>query len=179
LPAESQTHQKDLKVKGNRKRNLLTLGTVLLVVVMCLAVISAAFFGGIIPGFTFGGVYTHSPTATYSGYFSIEYVGVYHYVQAMPVCRAAFPPCIATSEFLFYMNAKNGTIRLVFYCGHVAKYYCESPSQLQFSNGTCLHVKGTLLRPSKWPSDQYSPTMSFDGDLYVFENESLPQIACS
>jgi len=166
-------------MKSNRKPNLLTLGTVLLVVVTLLAVISAAFFGGIIPGFEYGGVYTHSPTATYSGYFSISYVGVYHYVQATPICRTAFPPCIASDEALFYMNAKNGTIRLVFYCGSVAKYFCDSPSQLQFSDGTCLRVKGTLLKPSKWPSQQFSPTINFEGDLFVFENETLPQSACS
>ena len=165
-------------MKRNRKRHLLTLGTVLLIVVISLAVISAAFFGGIIPGFEFGGVYTHSPTATYSGYFSISYVGVYHYVRATPVCRTEFPPCIASDEALFYMNAKNGTIRLIF-CGGVAKYFCESPSQLQFTDGTCLRVKGTLLKPSKWPGQLFSPTMNFEGDLYVFENETLPKIACS
>lgn len=166
-------------MKTNRKRKLLNLGTLLLVVAMSLALISAAFFEGIIPGFEYGGVYTHSPTATYSGHFSINYVGVYHYVQAVPVCRTAFPPCLSSGQALFYMNAKNGTIRLVFYCGSPVKYYCESPSQLPFNDGACLHVKGTLLEPSKWPTDQFTLSLHFSGDLYVFENETLPETSCS
>ena len=166
-------------MKDNKENRPLNLGTVLLVVAMSLVAISAAFFGGIIPGFEYGGVYTHSPTATYSGQFSINYVGVYHYVQAVPVCRTASPLCLSSDATLFYMNAKNGTIQLVFYCGSIVKYFCESSSQLPFNDGACLHVKGTLLEPSKWPSDQFTPSMHFNGDLYVFENETLPETACS
>ena len=166
-------------MKKNRESKLRILGTVLLVVVMAIAVISAGIFGGIIPGFEFGGLYTHSPTVTYSGYFSINYVGFYHYVQAEPVCRTAFPPCLASGEALFYMNAKNGTVQLVFYCGSIVKYYCESPTQLPFGDGACLHVKGTLIEPSKWPSNQFTPSMHFNGDLYVFENETLPETSCA
>jgi hypothetical protein len=168
-----------LKMKEHGKRRFHALATFLLVIAACFGVISAAFYGGLIPGFEFGGVYTHSPTATYSGYFSINYVGAYHYVQAVPVCRYAFPPCLSSGEAVFYMNAKNGTVRLVFYCGGLVKYYCESPSQLPFGDGTCLHVKGTLLEPSKWPTDQFTPSMRFTGDLYVFENETLPETSCS
>jgi hypothetical protein len=160
-----------------RRRKLLTLGAVLLVLGASFGVVSAAFFAALIPGFESGGVYMHSATATYSGHFSINYVGVYHYVGAVPVCRTAFPPCLASDEALFYMNAKNGTIRLVFYCG-IVKYYCESPSQLPFKDGACIHVKGTLLQPSKWPSDQFSPPIHFVGDMYVFENETLPETSC-
>jgi hypothetical protein len=164
---------------SGRKPRLLTLGTVLLVLATSIGIFSTALFGGIIPGFRYGGVYTHSPTATYSGYFSINYVGVYHYVQATPICRTAFPPCLAPDEVVFFLNAKNGTIRLVFYCGGIVKDYCESPSQLSVSDGACLHVKGTLIVPSKWPSSQFSPRMQFDGDLYVFENQTLPEASCS
>ena len=167
-------------MKSNKKKpRLLTLGTVILVMGASFGIISAAIFGGIVPGFEYGGVYTHSPTATYQGYLSINYLGVYHYVHAVPICRTAFPPCHAPDEALFYLNAKNGTIRLIFYCGNIVKYYCESPSQLPFSDGTCLHVKGTLLEPSKWPSDQFSPSMHFSGDLYVFQNQTLPETSCS
>jgi hypothetical protein len=163
---------------SSRKPRLLTLGTVLLVLAASIGIFSAALFGGIIPGFMYGGVYTHSPTTTYSGYFSINYVGVYHSAQATPVCRTAFPPCLAPDEVVFFLNAKNGTIRLIFYCG-VVKYYCESPSQLSFSDGACLHVRGTLIEPSKWPGDQFYPQMHFDGDLYVFEDQTLHESLCS
>jgi hypothetical protein len=164
-----------MKRKG--KRRVISVGTILLVTAACAGILWAAFFGGFVPGFRYG-VRTQSPTASYSGYFSINYVGIYHNVQAVPVCRTGFPPCQANDQTLFFLNAKNGTIRLVFYCG-VVPYYCESPSQLSFIDGACLHVKGTLIEPSKWPSNLFSPSMHFDGDLYVFENQTLPEASCS
>jgi hypothetical protein len=164
---------------SSRKPRPLSIGTILLVLVASAGIVSAALLGGLVPGFRYG-VRTQSPTATYSGYFSINYVGVYHYVHAVPVCRTAFPPCLAHDEALFFLNAKNGTIRLVFYCGiSVVPYYCESPSDLSFGDGACLHVRGTLIEPSKWPSDQFSPSIGFEGDLYVFENQTLPATSCS
>lgn len=166
------------KMKPTGKPRVLSLGAALLIFAACFGLMLTALFGGFIPGFEYGGVYTHSPTATYQGYMSINFLGIYHYVRAVPNCRSGFPPCATPDEALFFMNAKNGTIRLVFYCG-VVKYYCGSPSQLRFSDGTCLHVKGTLLEPSKWPSDQYKPSMHFSGDLYVFENQTLPETSCS
>jgi hypothetical protein len=163
--------------ESNRPRTL-RLITVFLVLGASLGLVSAAIFGGIVPGFEPGGIHTHSPTVTYQGYFSVNYQGVYHFVQAVPVCRTGFPPCLASDESVFYLNSKNGTIRLIFYCGGIVKEYCNSPSQLPFIDGACLHVKGTLLEPSKWPSDQFSPSMHFNGDLYVFENQTLPAPSC-
>jgi hypothetical protein len=162
---------------NSRKPRRLTIGTILLVLAASIGIVSAALLGGFIPRSRYG-VHTQPPSVTYSGYFSINYVGVYHHVNAVPVCRTAFPPCLTKDEPLFFMNAKNGTIRLMFYCG-VIPYYCESPTQLSFSDGTCLHVKGTLIEPSKWPTNQFSPSMHFNGDLYVFENQTLPKASCS
>jgi len=167
-------------MESSRKPRLLTLGTILLVLSASVGLTSAAIFAGFTPGLKYGGIYTHSPTATYQGYFSINFVGVYHYVHAVPTCRTASPPCATPDEALFYMNARNGTIRLIFYCGSAVKYYfCESPSRLPFSDGACVHVSGTFIEPSKWPGDSFSPRMHFKGDLYVFQNETLPQISCS
>jgi hypothetical protein len=163
---------------STRKPRPLTIGTILLVLAASAGIVSAAIFGGFVPGFRYG-ARTQSPTMTYLGYLSVNYVGVYHYVQVTPVCRTAFLPCPANDEALFFLNAQNGTIRLIFYCGSGVPYYCESPSELSFSEGACLHVKGTLIQPSKWPTGQFSPSMRFDGDLYVFENQTLPELSCS
>jgi hypothetical protein len=165
-------------MKGG-KRSYLRWGAVLLVLGASLGLMSAAIIAGIVPGFEAGGVHSLSPTATYQGYLGVDYQGVYRYVQAVPNCRTDFPPCLASDEALFYLNTKNGTIRLIFYCGGLVKDYCESPAQLTFNDGACLRVKGTLLEPSKWPSEQFSPLMHFKGDLYVFENQTLPQGSCS
>jgi hypothetical protein len=165
-------------MKGS-KRPYLRLGAVLLVLGASLGLTSAAIIAGIVPGFEAGGVHRLSPTATYRGYLGVDYQGVYGYVEAVPNCRTGFPPCFTSDEALFYLNTENETIRLIFYCGGLVKNYCESPSQLPFSGGACIHVKGTFLEPSQWPSEKFSPSMHFRGDLYVFENQTLPKGACS
>ncbi|MGA2460020.1 MAG: hypothetical protein ABSF82_01165 [Candidatus Bathyarchaeia archaeon] len=167
-------------MRPNKRRTYLTIISILLVAAASTGLISAAMSGGIVPGVPgVGEASTHSPTATYQGYLGATYHGLYQYVEATPLCRNAFPPCMAPDEAVFYLTSKNGTIRLVFYCGAFSLDYCDSPSQLPFSNGTCLQVKGTLLQPSKWPTNQFNPTMHFNGDLYVFENETLPGTSCS
>jgi hypothetical protein len=112
----------------------------------------------------------HSPTATHTGYFSVAYTGVYHYVEAQPLCSKTFPPCWVSNEAVFYLVTGNGneTVRLVFYCGPLQLDYCNSPQQLPFHDGDWIYVKGTLLQPSDWPTSKYQPTLQFTGDLYVF-----------
>lgn len=107
----------------------------------------------------------HSPTATHTGYFSVSYTGVYHYVIAQPLCGKSFPPCWVPSEIVFYLTTENATIRLLFYCG---QDYCSSSQQLPFHDGEGIYVKGTLLQPSDWPTSKYQPALEFIGDLYVF-----------
>ena len=82
-------------MKPNKKRTRLNFVTVLLVIGASLGLMSAAITAGIVPGFEMGGVHSHSPTATYQGYFSVGYTGVYHFVHAEPLCRTTFPPCMA------------------------------------------------------------------------------------
>jgi hypothetical protein len=156
--------------RKRKQRALRFVTSVVLVLATSLGLVSAAMLGG---------VYRHSPTATYQGYFSISYRGVYHYLDAEPICRTNLPPCLVSSEAVFYMNTENGTIRLVFYCGKIVQDYCTNASQLPFGNGTCLHVKGTLLKPSRWPSNQFSPFIHFEGDLYVFTYEIIPSASCA
>jgi hypothetical protein len=106
-----------------------------------------------------------SPTATHTEYLSVGYSGVYHYVDAQPLCAQTFPLCFVGSEDVFYLTTQNATIQLVFYCG---AGYCYSAQQLPFNDGDRIYVKGTLLQPSDWPTNEYHPTLRFFGDLYVF-----------
>ena len=107
----------------------------------------------------------HSPTATYSGFLSVRYTGVYHYVDAQPVCESS-PLCLVPSEIVFYLATENATIiRLVFFCGAGV---CLSAEQLPFSDGMKINVQGTLIVPSSWQSSEYQPTLRFIADLYVF-----------
>jgi hypothetical protein len=108
----------------------------------------------------------HSPTATHTGYFSASYTGVYHYVEAQPLCSKNFPPCWVPSEVVFYLTTENETVRLIFYC---SAGFCYSAQQLPFHEGDRIYVKGTLLQPSDWPTNKYQPTLEFVGDLYVFK----------
>ena len=110
-----------------------------------------------------------SPTATHTGYVGVGYTGVYHYVTAQPVCAQTFPPCLVGNEVVWYLSTPNATIRLIFYC---AVGYCWNAQQLPFKDGDEIHVRGTLLCPSDWPTDKYQPTLRFFGDLYVFNYTS-------
>jgi hypothetical protein len=160
------------RMETSRRRKLLTLGTMLLVVGASFGFMSAAIIEAIVPVFKVAHTYFRS----YQGYLSVNYEGIYRYVTAISTCNTGFTSCAESNQTVFYLTTKNATIQLIFYCGN---YYCDSPSQLPFSDGTCLHVKGTLIEPSMWPSDQFSPSMHFDGDLYVFENQTLPKTSCS
>ncbi len=116
---------------------------------------------------TGGGVYWHSPTKTYQGSLSESFYGVYRYVSAVPLCSQTFPPCIHPDEVVFYLETDTGLlVRLIFLCGFEN---CYRTSQLPFSNGTRVYVKGTLIEPSEWPPLDYEPRLYFAGDLYVLE----------
>jgi hypothetical protein len=159
-------------METSRKLKLLILGTILLVVGASFGFMSAAIIEAIVPVFKVA----HINSRSYQQYMLVSYQGIYHYVTATPICTTGFASCTGSNQTLFYLTTENATIQLIFYCGN---YYCDSPSQLPFNDGTCLHVKGTLLEPSEWPSDQFSPSMHFEGDLYVFGNQPLPETSCS
>lgn len=171
----------------NRKARILSPVAVLLVLAAAAGLMASAIIGGLVPGFVPGGFYSHSPTITYREFLAVNYTGVYHVSQAEPICNSAFPPCFAANETIFFLSTRNGTVRLVFYCGTTRAGLttmtgwvdlCSKASELQLEEGTCLHVKGTLLQPSSWPSKQYFPFMRFDGDLFVFTYNQVPQASC-
>jgi hypothetical protein len=135
-----------------------------LVISAILGLVSGVIIGTSVPTVPF-----HSPTATHTGYFSISYTGVYHYVVARPLCDYNTPPCGLPGEVVWFLTTVNATIRLIFYCGND---FCSGPEQLPFREGEIVYVKGTLLTPSEWPTNQYRPALEFLGDLYVFKYSS-------
>lgn len=142
-----------------RKPSVRTLVSLILVITAASGLVSAVLNAT-------SNVSFHSPTATHTGYFSVSYTGVYHYVTAEPLCSMNFPPCWTPSEVVFYLTTENETVRLVFYCG---LDYCYSAQQLPFHDGERIYVKGTLIQPSDWPTSKYQPALQFIADLYVFK----------
>ena len=142
-----------------RKLSMRTLVSLIVAITAALGLVSAVLNATSTVSFL-------SPTATHTGYFAVSYTGVYHYVTAEPVCSMIFPPCWTPSEVVFYLTTENETaVRLVFYCG---PDYCYNPQQISFHDGDRIYVKGTLIRPSDWPTSKYQPVLQFIGDLYVF-----------
>jgi hypothetical protein len=137
-----------------------------LVSIVIMIVVVVSLFSAWIPSYR---ISFQSPTATHTGYVGMSYTGVYHYVNAQPLCAQSFPPCLVGGEAVFYLSTPNATIRLVFYCG---AGYCWNAQQLPFKDGDEIHVEGTLLRPSDWPTSKYQPTLQFFGDMYVFNYTS-------
>jgi hypothetical protein len=174
-------------MKSGKKSKILSPVTLFLVLAAAAGLMTTAIMEGIVPGFVIGGIYSRSPTITYQGSLAVNYVGVYHVIQAQPICNSAFPPCFAANETVFFLSTRNGTIRLVFYCGKTMQGlttitgwvdFCSNASQLQPNDGVCLHVEGTLLQPSSWPNKQYLPSLRFDADLFVFSYTQVPQATC-
>jgi hypothetical protein len=113
-----------------------------------------------------------SPTATYTGQLGVSFQGRYHYLTAVPKCRHNLFGCVASDEVVFYLETNTTVIRLIFYCG-VAPDFCVRADQLPFSDGSLIYVKGTLIEPSKWPTNQFEPTLSFNADFYVFNYTAI------
>jgi len=146
------------RIKGKKNSRLgVAFASVIVATVALLGVLSASLPN---PPLTF-----QSPTATHTGIVGASYTGVYHYVNAQPLCALTFPPCLVGSEVVWYLTTPNETIRLIFYCG---VGYCWNAQQISFKDGDMIHVEGTLLRPSDWPTNRYQPPLQFFGDLYVF-----------
>ena len=156
----------------SKRNSRLSIVSILLVVAASMGLVSAAIT-------TFNvGQHSISPTITYSGYLNTSYYGIYHYVLAEPLCSKAFPPCFQQGEVVFYLDTSHESIRLIFYCG-VVYYYCSSAADVPLQEGSCINVKGTLLIPSKWPTNQFDPPLQFSGDLYVFHYSTVSESACS
>jgi hypothetical protein len=79
---------------------------------------------------------------------------------------------VASDEVVFYLETNTTVIRLIFYCG-VAPDFCVRADQLPFSDGSLIYVKGTLIEPSKWPTSQFEPTLTFSADLYIFNYTAI------
>jgi len=113
-----------------------------------------------------------SPTTTYTGQMGVSLQGRYHYLTAVPKCRHNLFGCVASDEVVFYLETNTTIIRLIFYCGIVPDF-CTRADQLPFTDGDSIHVKGTLIQPSKWPTTQFEQTISFNADLYVFHYDAI------
>jgi hypothetical protein len=149
------------------------LWSLLLVTVATTGFVSGAMYNGILPGFEHfqGGVYWHSPTKTYEGYFSVEYRGIFHHVIEIPLCRQAFPPCLNEDETVFYIETDAGAlVRLIFFCG---LGYCTQPGQVPLNEGARVQVNGTLIEPSQWQSGPYTLNLYFISDLYVIQYSNV------
>ena len=107
-----------------------------------------------------------SPTATYTGQMGVSLQGRYHYLTAVPKCRHNLFGCVTSDEVVFYLETNTTIIRLILYCGPVPDF-CVRADQLPFSDGAVIYVKGSLIEPSKWPTNQFEQTLSFNADLYI------------
>lgn len=112
----------------------------------------------------------------YQGYLDVQLSGRLREISV----STAGKPAIVTG-----LELANGTLlRVSFYCrngslvwtndratatGMIGGFtYCKA-SQLPFQDGQELTVKGTFIIPSEWNPVLSTPTLTFAGDLYVFE----------
>jgi hypothetical protein len=83
------------------------------------------------------------------------------------------------NETVFYLQTDNSLIQLIFTCQVLAPNgvyypeYCTSTSQLNFTEGERIQVRGTLIEPSMWRPGLSTPKLVFEADLYVFQSKIL------
>jgi hypothetical protein len=114
-------------------------------------------------------------TREYQGIVNYSVSGIFRHVMSENQTGA--------SEVVFTLqNNTVGLLRLIFYCkngtivttwdtggGVFGGYeFCET---VPFDDGTFILIHGTLITPSQWEPELSTPTLWFNGDLYVMEVE--------
>ena len=81
-----------------------------------------------------------------------------------PMCALyANPPCALSIGTLYYITINGVNYRLIF------------PASMKPPiNGLQIIVTGTYVTPSTYQSNQYTPRLSFGGDIYVISYSYVP-----
>ena len=82
--------------------------------------------------------------------------GVMTSAVVAPVCALSNPPCAISNSPLYYITVNGVNYRLIF-----------SNSTKVPSNRSRILVTGVFVTPSTYPASQWTPQISFRGDIYV------------
>jgi hypothetical protein len=87
---------------------------------------------------------------------NITVTGVMTAVVISPACSLSTPPCAVVNTPLYYVNVNGWNYRLVF------------PQSMKAPmNRARILVTGVFVTPSDYVENQWTPQISFRGDIYV------------
>jgi len=87
---------------------------------------------------------------------NVTLTGVLTLTMVSPTCALANPPCAMSAGSLYYITVNGVNYRLIF------------PSSMKLPvKGLRIMVTGTYVTPSTYQASQWTPQMSFTGDIYV------------
>ena len=92
--------------------------------------------------------------------YNVTVLGVLKSSQVAPACSLSNPPCAISPTSIYYVVVNGRNYRLIF-----------SNDTLVPANvtGTNVVVTGSYVTPSTFDADQWTPAISFYGDIYVYK----------
>ena len=92
--------------------------------------------------------------------YNVTVLGVIKASQVAPACALSNPPCAISPTSVFYVVVNGRHYRLIFSNDTFV------PANV---TGTNVVVTGSYVTPSTFNADQWTPPITFYGDIYVFK----------
>ena len=92
--------------------------------------------------------------------YNVTVLGVIKASQVAPACALSNPPCAISPTSVFYVVVNGRNYRLIFSNDTFV------PANV---TGTNVVVTGSYVTPSTFNADQWTPSITFYGDIYVFK----------
>ena len=87
---------------------------------------------------------------------NVTFTGVLTSTVVSPTCALNNPPCAMSAGSLYYITVNGANYRLIF------------PASMKLPiKGLHIMVVGTYVTPSTYQATQWTPQLSFRGDIYV------------
>lgn len=87
---------------------------------------------------------------------NITFTGVLTSTMVSPTCALNNPPCAMSAGALYYVTVNGANYRLIF------------PASMKLPiKGLHIMVTGTYVTPSTYHANEWTPMLSFAGDVYV------------
>ena len=92
--------------------------------------------------------------------YNVTVLGVMKASQVDPACALSTPPCAISPTSIYYVVVNGRNYRLIF------SNNTFIPANV---TGTNVVVTGAYVTPSTFNADQWTPSITFYGDIYVFK----------
>lgn len=92
--------------------------------------------------------------------YNVTVLGVMKASQVDPACALSTPPCAISPTSIYYVVVNGRNYRLIF------SNNTFIPANV---TGTNVVITGAYVTPSTFNADQWTPSITFYGDIYVYK----------